>query len=509
MRALISVSDKTGIIDVAKKLQKLGVEILSTGGTARVLRDAGITVRDVSDLTHFPEMLDGRVKTLHPMVHGGLLAVRSNPEHMATVKKHEIELIDLVIINLYPFEATIKKENVTLEDAIENIDIGGPGMIRSAAKNHQDVAVIVNPAHYAGVLAELATGTISLQTKQKLAVEAFEHTARYDTLISDYLRKKYQSSITAFPDTYWIPMTKCQSLRYGENPHQHAAFYGNPIAAGLANATQLQGKELSFNNILDLDAAYGIAREWTQPAAIIIKHTNPCGVALGKTLDEAYQKAFDADPVSAYGGIVGLNQPVDVATANLLVTTFLEAIIAPAFSQEALKILRTKKNLRLIALENFFAPFIDYDIKKVRGGFLLQDLDKESDSENLITIPTIKKPTTTNLADLNFAFIVVKHVKSNAIVIAKNGVILGVGAGQTSRIDSVGIAIKKAGRKTKGAVMASDAFFPFRDSVDRAAKAGIQAIIQPGGSVKDQESIDAANEHHIAMIMTSQRHFKH
>ncbi|MFC1517813.1 bifunctional phosphoribosylaminoimidazolecarboxamide formyltransferase/IMP cyclohydrolase [Candidatus Margulisiibacteriota bacterium] len=499
MRALISVSDKTGIEELAKELVAMDFEIISTGGTSKALKKAGLNVKDISDITGFPEMLDGRVKTLHPKIHGGLLSLRANKEHMQTVEEHGIGLIDLVIVNLYPFEKTIQKEKVTLEEAIENIDIGGPSMLRSAAKNYQSVGVVTDPSDYPVVIKELKenNGQLTKETKEKLAVKVFEQTSYYDGLIFNYLKGQYSNGSEPMPEKFALSLPKAQELRYGENPHQKAAYYGKPYK-------QLQGKELSFNNIIDIDAAAMIVADFKEPAATVIKHTNPCGAATDKDIFKAYEKALAGDPVSAFGGIVGLNREVPEELAAKLVELFLEVIVAPSFSKEALKILKEKKNLRLIETDFTQAP---YDIKRTVHGLLVQDRDEMTTTKkDLKTVTNTKSKDTDNLL---FAWKMCRHVKSNAIVLAKDSALLGVGAGQMSRIDSLELAIKKSRSDTKGSVMASDAFFPFRDCVDKAKEAGITEIIQPGGSKRDQESIDACNEHKIAMLFTGKRHFKH
>lgn len=507
-RALISVSDKSGIVEFAKALTALDFEIVSTGGTAKALKDADVPVLGISEVTGFPEILEGRVKTLHPGVHGGILA-KGTPEHMAVLAAQNIAPIDLVVVNLYPFQATVAKIDVTLEDAIENIDIGGPTMVRSAAKNHGRVAVVVNPKHYDGVIAELKEhGEVSLRTRQLLALEAFQHTAQYDAAISKYLTKVFDAEL--FADEIAFGGQKVQNLRYGENPHQQAAFYrtGVPSSGTVANGRQLNGKELSYNNIVDVDAAWQIVNEFDKPAAVVIKHTNPCGTAIGNTLSEAYKRAYAADSLSAFGGIVGLNREVDKETAEQIVTTFLEAVVAPAFCTEALEILKTKKNLRLLEL----GPKTQTDdiwIEKVSGGFLVQQLDTHQMKAEDLKVVTKKAPTEAEIKELLFAWNIVKHVKSNAIVVTKEGQSLGVGAGQMNRVGSADIAFKQGGEKCKGAVLASDAFFPFRDSIDAAHAAGITAVIQPGGSVRDEEVIAACDELGIAMVFTGVRHFKH
>ena len=513
-RALISVSDKRGIIEFSKVLAGYGVEIISTGGTAKLLRNSGLTVKDVSEFTGFPEMLDGRVKTLHPKVHGGLLGMRSNPEHVAKMKEYGIENIDMVVVNLYPFEATVAKEGCHLEDAIENIDIGGPTMLRSAAKNYPDVTVLVDSTDYITIVDEMRanTGAISAKTNFGLAVKVFQHTAAYDGAISNYLGARLGQGVDAYPATFTLQVKKSQDLRYGENPQQSAAFYVEKDIPEpcISNARQLQGKELSFNNIIDLDAAIETVKEFENSAAVIIKHTNPCGVALGDTPLSAYLKARECDPVSAFGGIVGFNRMVDVDTAKELTSTFLEAVIAPGYTDEALDIFTAKKNVRVMQ-----APLLmdytpsGYDLKKVVGGLLIQGRDLGMVRANDCQVVTERKPTLSEYEALDFAWRVGKHVKSNAIVFTSRDQTIGIGAGQMSRVDSSRIAIHKALLPTKGTVLASDAFFPFRDGVDAAAEAGVTAIIQPGGSVRDEEVIKAANEHGIAMIFTGMRHFRH
>jgi phosphoribosylaminoimidazolecarboxamide formyltransferase/IMP cyclohydrolase len=511
-RALISVYDKNGIVEFARGLAALEVEIISTGGTSRLLASNGIPVREVSDLTGFPEILDGRVKTLNPRIAGGLLAIRDNPEHMKQVAQNNVPLIDLVCVNLYPFVETVHKPGVQFHDAIENIDIGGPSMIRAAAKNFQDVAVVTSPEDYTPVLEALKTGNGILNREMlfDLSRKAFLCTARYDGQIAQYLS---QVGVEGdFPPNLFMDFEKVADLRYGENPHQRASFYkwGGQAAHGLAATRQLQGKELSYNNIVDLEAAWNLIREFESPACCIIKHTNPCGTAIGGSLREAYLKAYEADPVSAFGSIIALNNVVDAGTATELAKLFVEAIIAPGYQPEALSIFSSKKNLRVLAAESN-EPGRDwarYEIKRVAGGILIQDMDgillgPES------RIVTARRPTEKEHQDLHFAWRVAKHVKSNAIVLAEGGRTVGVGAGQMSRVDSVKLSIQKAQPTAKGSVLASDAFFPFRDGIDEAAKAGVTAIIQPGGSVRDAEVIQAADENQIAMIFTGLRHFKH
>lgn len=512
-RAILSVSDKTGIVEFAKELEALGYEVVSTGGTAKVLRENGVQVTGVSDITGFPECLDGRVKTLHPLVHAGILAMRSNPEHMRQVEELGVTLIDVVAINLYPFKQTILKPGVQLEEAIENIDIGGPTMIRAAAKNWQDVAVVVDPADYKTVIDGLKAGGISKETKFELAYKVFEHTASYDAMICNYLRG--QLGKDNLPDTLTMTFEKVQQMRYGENPHQKAAFYkeiGNRDNV-LSSAKQLHGKELSYNNINDANGALDVIKEfgYDMPCAVGVKHANPCGVGLGSTILEAYQKAYEADPVSIFGGIVALNREVDEATATELAKIFLEIIIAPSFSKEALEILTKKKNIRLLELEGLAKPNTPdmMDMKKVAGGLLVQEIDTQLYIPENLKVVTDRAPTEEEMKDLLFGWRVVKHTKSNAIVLAKGDQTVGVGPGQTNRITALELAIKYGGDKVKGSVMASDAFFPFSDCVEAAEKAGITAIIQPGGSIRDQESIDACNKAGIAMVFTGMRHFKH
>lgn len=508
-RALISVSDKTGIIEFARELVDLGYEIVSTGGTYKAIGDAGIKVTYVTDVTGFPEILDGRVKTLHPYIHAGILAMRKE-DHLKQLAELGIVPIDLVVVNLYPFRQTVKKAGVTLEEAIENIDIGGPSMVRAAAKNYQDVLVVVNPEHYADIIQGLKENSIDKEYRLKLATEALTHTAEYDAFISKYLQKVIDEE-QKFPETAVIVGEKVQDLRYGENPHQLAAFYRLPQTEGacVGNAKQLQGKELSFNNIIDLNAAFELVREFSEPAAVIIKHTNPCGTALGKDICDAYVRAYEVDTKSAYGGIVGLNREADQAVANEISKLFLEAVIAPSFSKEALEILSAKKNLRLLETGPLDEVKAQVDIKKVNGGFLLQDTDTGMISEEDLQVIGDRKPTKDEIAEMLFAWKIVKHVKSNAIVVTKDRQSIGVGAGQMNRVGSAKIAFEQGGEKCKGAVLASDAYFPFRDTIDEAAKAGITAIIEPGGSIRDEESIAAANEHGIALVFTGMRHFKH
>jgi phosphoribosylaminoimidazolecarboxamide formyltransferase/IMP cyclohydrolase len=512
-RALISVSEKTGVSELAAGLAALGVELLSTGGTAKLLRAEGLKVRDVADLTGYPEMLDGRVKTLHPKVHGGLLAIRSNPQHQAQVKEHGIEYIDLAVVNLYPFEKTAVKPGVTLEELIENIDIGGPSMIRSAAKNFQDVTILVDPADYPAVLEELQRqgGSISRETRARLARKAFATTAAYDAAISTTLQKTVNGDL---PEMLHLTYRKLADLRYGENPHQKAALYRHPAAAGrgLAAAPQLQGKELSFNNLVDLEAAWRLVQEFDDPATVIIKHTNPCGVAMGKTLTESYQRAVDVDPVSAFGSVIAFNRALDGPTAEELSKLFVEAIVAPGYAAAALERLASKKNLRLLDMSATAGDDWGLQLKVLGGGLLAQTPDNLPVQPALWKCVTERLPTPEEMDALIFAWRVVKHVKSNAIVYARAGVLVGVGAGQMSRVDAVRLGATKA-RELKhsleGTVLASDAFFPFPDGVEEAARAGVTAIVQPGGSVRDNEVIAAANRHCLAMLLTGTRHFSH
>lgn len=516
-RALISLSDKSGIVEFAKELSAYGVEILSTGGTAKLLRDSGLQVKDVSDFTGFPEMLDGRVKTLHPKVHGGLLGMRGNPEHVATMKQHGIEPIDMVVVNLYPFEATVAKGDCTLEDAIENIDIGGPTMLRSAAKNNADVTVLVDPADYRIALDEMKgnNGVVSKETNFRLAVKVYQHTAAYDGAISNWLGARTGDAVETYPDTLTFQYRKAQGMRYGENPHQSAAFYveKNVKEASISTARQIQGKELSYNNIGDTDAALECVKQFTEgPACVIVKHANPCGVAIGSTLLEAYGRAYSTDPESAFGGIIACNRELDEETARAICDRqFVEVIIAPKVSAGASAVVASKKNVRLLECGEWPAtPASRMDFKRVNGGILVQDTDLQLHGD-LKTVTT-RQPTEKEMIDLLFTWRICKFVKSNAIVYGRDGMTIGVGAGQMSRVNSARIAAIKAehaGLEVKGAVMASDAFFPFRDGIDNAAAAGIRAVIQPGGSMRDEETIAAANEHGMAMVFTGMRHFRH
>ncbi|MGI6030901.1 MAG: bifunctional phosphoribosylaminoimidazolecarboxamide formyltransferase/IMP cyclohydrolase [Eubacteriales bacterium] len=512
-RALLSVSDKTGVVEFARGLAELGYELVSTGGTEKTIRDAGIPVVNITEITGFPECLDGRVKTLHPVVHAGILAMRSNPEHMATLEKMNIVPIDVVAINLYPFKQTMLKEGVSLEECIENIDIGGPTMIRAAAKNWQDVAVIVDPADYTMVLESLkANGEVSREDKFRLAYKVFEHTSQYDTLIATYLRRQIDKDW--LPDVFTMTFEKAQDLRYGENPHQKAVFYkeiGNQFTGTIAAARQLHGKELSYNNINDTNGALDLLKEFDEPCAVAVKHANPCGVGVADTISDAYHKAYEADPVSIFGGIVALNREVDAATAEEMSKIFLEIIIAPSFSPEALEILTKKKNIRLLELPDICRKNTPdmLDMKKVAGGLLVQEMNVELYDDADLKVVTKAQPTPQQLADMKFGMKVVKHTKSNGIVLVGNNATIGIGPGQTNRITALELAIKYGGDKVKGSVMASDAFFPFDDCVKAAHEAGITAIIQPGGSIRDEDSIKACDEYGIAMVFTGKRHFKH
>ncbi len=512
-RALISVSDKKGILDLGRRLAKLGVEILSTGGTARALREAQVPVKDVSDFTGFPEMLDGRVKTLHPRVHGGILG-RATDEHRKQMIEHGIDAIDLVVVNLYPFRETVAR-GASFEDVIENIDIGGPAMVRSAAKNHERVAVVVDPADYERVLVAIESkGEISQTLRFELCRKAFAHTAAYDGAIASHLGRLSEDgkAVADFPATMHPSMHLDRLLRYGENPHQKAAFYAwdAPSGMSLANADVIQGKELSYNNLLDLDAAMKLCAEFALPAACIIKHTNPCGVSVSdKGITEAYKLARETDPLSAFGGIVAFNRKVEEDVAKLMAEVFLECIVAPEFSPEALKVFSAKKNLRLLrAVIAGCAPG-QLDMRTVSGGILVQATDATTCAASAGKVVSARKPTAAELDELDFAWRVCKHMKSNSIVFTAGGRTLGVGAGQMSRVDSVKLAVAKAQLPLPGSVLASDAFFPFRDGLDEAAKVGVTAVIEPGGSVRDDEVITAANEHNIALVFSGERHFRH
>jgi phosphoribosylaminoimidazolecarboxamide formyltransferase / IMP cyclohydrolase len=527
MRALISVSDKTGIVDLARSLHALGVQLLSTGGTAKLLAEEGLPVTEVAEVTGFPEMLDGRVKTLHPKVHGGLLARRDLPAHMAALKEHGIATIDILVVNLYPFEATVAKPGCTLADAIENIDIGGPAMVRSAAKNWRDVAVLTDASQYAGVVEELKAGGLTLKTRFALSVAAFNRISNYDAAISDYL------SAIEFDETAEVPrrsaypaqangrFVKLQDLRYGENPHQTAAFYRDlyPAPGSLVTAKQLQGKELSYNNIADADAAWECVKSFEQPACVIVKHANPCGVAVGDGPLQAYQKAFQTDPTSAFGGIIALNRPLDGAAAEAISKQFVEVLMAPGYSPEALAVFKAKANVRVLQIElppggpTAWEQGLNLsDVKRVGSGLLIQSADNHVLQREDLKVVTTLQPTPQQIDDLMFAWKVAKFVKSNAIVFCKDGMTMGVGAGQMSRLDSARIASIKAGHaklSLQGTAVASDAFFPFRDGLDVVVDAGASCVIQPGGSMRDQEVIDAANERGVVMVFSGVRHFRH
>ncbi len=513
-RAILSVTDKTGLVEFARKLADLRVELISTGGTAKLLRESGIKVKDISELTGFPEMLDGRVKTLHPKVHGGILHRREDAKHRSAVAEHGIQPIDMVVVNLYAFEKTAAKPGVQFEELIENVDIGGPSMIRSAAKNFQDVAVVTSPADYDAIALEMAanSGEISVATKWRLAQKAFATTAAYDSAIASTLERISSNGRfdlhpgESFPPTLRLSFQKAMDLRYGENPHQKAAMYSDGSAAGVANGRQLQGKELSYNNIVDLQAAWDLAQEFTEPVCAIIKHTNPCGTGTGKTLAEAYKKALECDPVSAFGGVIGVNRTVDGDAAEEMAKLFLEVIAAPSFDAAAKAKFASKKNLRLVEVVPSKQKWV---LKNVSGGILLQDADLRILDESDLKVVTKRAPTPEEKRALLFAWKVCKHVKSNAIVYARDGQTVGVGAGQMSRVDSCKIGAMKAQLPLPGTVAASDAFFPFPDGVEEIAKAGATAIIQPGGSVRDQEVIDAADRLGLAMIFTGVRHFRH
>jgi len=516
-RALLSVTDKTGLVELAKALAGFGVELISTGGTARALRDAGLTVKDISDLTGFPEMLDGRVKTLHPRVHGGLLYIRGNAEHEAAVAAHQIQPIDMVVVNLYAFEKTAAQPGATFGHVIENIDIGGPSMVRSAAKNFEDVAIVTRVSEYPALIQELQTnnGSITRETRWCLAKQAFATTAAYDSAIANTLdqidtapppAQAASPDKNALPSTLRINMPLAQSLRYGENPHQRAALYSDGSGLGVAGATQLQGKELSFNNLVDLDACWELVQEFEDPAVIIVKHTNPCGAATGHSVLESYQKALASDPVSAYGGVIGINRPVDAEAAVEIAKLFVEAIAAPAFTPEAREFFSARRNLRLVEVRN--APTRPV-VKHVSGGLLLQDADTGRVTEDELKVVTWRPPTAEELRSLIFAWRVCKHVKSNAIVYARDGQTVGVGAGQMSRVDAARFGAQKAVLPLQGTVAASDAYFPFSDGLEAVAAAGATAVIQPGGSIRDTDVIAAADRLGLAMVLSGIRHFRH
>lgn len=508
-RALVSVSDKTNLVPFVSSLVELGYEIISTGGTKKALEAAGIKTIGISEVTDFPEIMDGRVKTLHPKVHGALLCVRDNPDHVRQIEELGIQYIDLVCVNLYPFKETVQKPGVSHEEIIENIDIGGPSMLRSASKNYKFIPVLCDPSDYDAVVKELReNGETSLTTREYLAAKVFRHTASYDTMIASYLTERTGEK---YPEKFTITFDKVQELRYGENPHQSAAFYkGMNPQYSLANAKQLHGKELSYNNIQDGNAAIEILKDFEgQPAVVGLKHMNPCGVGIGKTIEEAWDKAYEADPVSIFGGIVAFNEPIHASVAEKLSKIFLEIIIAPAFDEDAFEILSKKKNIRLMQLDTSLEVNAKYKVTNLNDGLLVQDIDDHKITAEDLRCVTNRKPTEEELEQLLFAWKVVKHVKSNAIVLVKDNMTIGVGAGQMNRVGAAKIAIEQAGEKAKGSIMSSDAFFPMPDTVEEAVKAGVTAIIQPGGSIKDQLSIDVCNEHGIAMVYTGVRHFKH
>ena len=511
-RAIISVSDKRGIEEFAQELSKLGIEIISTGGTAKTLRAAKLKIKDVSEYTKFPELLGGRVKTLHPKIHGGILWRRDDPKDKEEITANDINSIDMVVVNLYPFEETVSNPNVAFDEAIENIDIGGPTMLRAASKNFKDMVVIVDPDDYSKVLDELKTlnGEASYDTKFYLAQKVFAHTARYDTLIANYLARHGRLA-EEFPKYLNLTFLKVSNLRYGENPHQKAALYREPLYRGfsLVDAKILQGKEMSFNNYLDSSAALDLVKEFKEPAAVIVKHNNPCGVAIAETINTAYKKSFETDPVSAFGGVIALNRDVDVLTANEIMTLFVEVVIAPGFEPDALKILSRKPNIRLLEV-NLSKNAVSFDIRKIQGGVLVQDKDTGMiDDFESLKVVTKRKPTDDELTALEFAWKVCKHVKSNAIIYTSKDQALGIGVGQTSRVDAAKVGAMKAIKPLEKSVVASDAFFPHRDGIDFIAKVGVTAVIQPGGSLKDNDVIAAADEYNMAMVFTGMRHFKH
>ena len=507
--ALISVSDKEGIIDFSKALKRLKIEILSTGGTASLLKKNKIPVTLISDYTSQEEILDGRVKTLHPKISGGILAIRKNKKHMEEIKKADITLIDMVVVNLYPFEKTISDEKVKLKDAIENIDIGGPSLIRSAAKNSKDVVIVTDKNDYKSVIEEIKKGKVTDEIKQKLMVKAFQHTAQYDTIINNFFQNRVYPE--EFPPILNLTFEKIQDLIYGENPYQKGAFYKEPFIkeACVSNIKQLHGKELSFNNILDVNDAFELVKDFKEPAAAVIKHTNPCGVATAKIIEEAYRKAHETDPMSAFGSIVALNRNCNLEIAKIMKDLFIEVIVCPKFEKNALNLLKQKKNIRLLETGTVDKTKQGYDMKKMVGGILIQTRNFPELNKKDLKIVSNRIPSEEEINSMLFTFIVNKHVKSNAIVFAKDNVTVGIGAGQMSRVDAVKLAAIKSNGKSKGAVMSSDAFFPFRDGIDEASKAGITAIIQPGGSIRDQEVIDAVNEHGMVMVFTGIRLFKH
>ncbi|MEC2159404.1 bifunctional phosphoribosylaminoimidazolecarboxamide formyltransferase/IMP cyclohydrolase [Virgibacillus halodenitrificans] len=508
-RALISVSNKENIIDFANNLTELGVEIISTGGTLRVLKEAGIPAFPVDEVTGFPEILDGRVKTLHPLIHGGLLAKRSEAAHMEQLEANQITPIDFVIVNLYPFKQTLEQEGVSHEEVIENIDIGGPTMLRAAAKNYADITVVVDPADYSSVIENVRNNSLDMNKRQQLAAKVFRHTANYDALIANYFTEQTEER---FPETYTITYEKAQNLRYGENPHQEAAFYRKPLSAGmnLATAQQLHGKELSYNNIQDANAALEIIAEYLEsPAVVAVKHMNPCGIGVAETISKAFDRAYEADPISIFGGIIASNREIDEETAKELSKIFLEIVLAPGFTEDALDILTQKKNIRLLKLDMDTKEETTHKVTSVGGGVLIQTQDDGMAKPDELTVVTKRQPTEQELTDLLFAWKAVKHVKSNAIVLAKGNQTVGIGAGQMNRIGAAQIAIEQAGDKALESVLASDAFFPMPDTVEAAVKAGVTAIIQPGGSKRDEDSVKVCDAHNIAMVYTGMRHFKH
>ena len=503
-RALLSVSDKSGLAEFATGLAELGYELFSTGGTFQALKEQGLDVRPVSDLTGFPEILEGRVKTLHPGVHAGLLARRDKPDHLATLEEHGLKTIDLLCVNLYPFLATATRAGAGFEEVVDNIDIGGPAMIRAAAKNHDSVVVVVHPGDYGRVLAAVAAGAVDGALRRELAAAAYSHTAAYDAAVSGWLREE------TFPLELTVAGRRLQTLRYGENPHQQAAFYAIPgVTGGLAGASQRQGGELSYNNLQDAAAAFALAAEFEQPAAAIIKHTNPCGCAVAADLATAYRRAYECDTVSAYGGVVALNRPLDRATAEVVAAIFVELVIAPAFEPEALEVMARRARVRLLEAQPAHVAWGGLEFRSVPGGFLAQTADTARFDRGQATVATRRAPTDAEWEQLAFAWRVVKHVKSNAIVLAAGGAAVGVGAGQMSRVESVQLAVRRAGEKARGTVLASDAFFPFADGVEAAIEAGVTAIAQPGGSMRDAESVAAADKAGVAMVMTGVRHFRH
>ncbi|MDQ0208450.1 bifunctional phosphoribosylaminoimidazolecarboxamide formyltransferase/IMP cyclohydrolase [Alkalicoccobacillus murimartini] len=508
-RALVSVSKKEGLIPFVQGLVDQGIEVISTGGTKRALEEANVPVIGISEVTGFPEILDGRVKTLHPNIHGGLLAMREKAEHQEALQTHDIAPIDFVVVNLYPFAETIAKPSSTFEDAIENIDIGGPSMLRSAAKNHNHVTVVVDPADYDVVLTELKeSGSVNGETRRRLAAKVFRHTAAYDAMIGQYLTEAVGEE---YPETLTLTYERSQSLRYGENPHQKAAFYKTTLGnkSSIAQAEQLHGKELSYNNIGDANAALEIVKEFSEPAVVAVKHMNPCGVGTGETINQAFNRAYEADSVSIFGGIIALNREVDAATAETMSTIFLEVLLAPSFTEEAKAILTKKKNIRLLQVTVESSEKTANKVASVQGGLLVQEEDTPKVDESSWTVPTKRQPTEDEWTALKLGWKVVKHVKSNAIVLTNGEMTVGVGAGQMNRVGAAGIAIEQAGERAHGSALASDAFFPMGDTVEAAGKAGIKAIIQPGGSIRDEESIQKADEYGIAMVFTGARHFKH